>query len=186
MVPCAQALFCQVPANHVLNMFDVSNIWHVPLLLEAQGAHQSVCNILKLGGYDNMNLTGAPPRALSPAGQAAPGGSRAEPALHAGWRTTLAERWDGLAIGLKIAMVGKYTGLSDAYLSVLKALQHACLAINRKLEVQWIEASDLEDPGKARSPAPAPPCAARHAARHARGLERPAVPPLAGRGVQGA
>ena len=45
-------------------------------------------------------------------------------------------------------MVGKYTGLSDAYLSVLKALQHACLAINRKLEVQWIEASDLEDPGK--------------------------------------
>ena len=66
----------------------------------------------------------------------------------AGWRTTLAERWDGLAVKLKIAMVGKYTGLSDAYLSVLKALQHACLAINRKLEVQWIEASDLEDPGK--------------------------------------
>ena len=83
--------------------------------------------------------------------QACAGGSRAQPAMRAGWRTTLAERWDGLAIGLKIAMVGKYTGLSDAYLSVLKALQHACLAINRKLEVQWIEASDLEDPGKARS-----------------------------------
>ena len=64
-------------------------------------------------------------------------------------------------------MVGKYTGLSDAYLSVLKALQHACLAINRKLEVQWIEAGDLEDPGKARSPAPAPPRAAWHAAGHA-------------------
>ncbi|KAK9835134.1 hypothetical protein WJX81_000361 [Elliptochloris bilobata] len=116
------ALFCQVPANHVLNMFDVSNIWHVPLVLEAQGAHESVCNILRLGGSSNMNLTG--------------------------WRTTLAERWDGLAVSLKIAMVGKYTGLSDAYLSVLKALQHACLAINRRLEVQWIEASDLEDPGK--------------------------------------
>ncbi len=57
--PRLQALFCQVPPNHVLNMFDVSNIWHVPLVLEAQGAHVSVCNILKLGGYSNMNLTGA-------------------------------------------------------------------------------------------------------------------------------
>ena len=64
----------------MLNMFDVSNIWHVPLVLEAQGAHESVCNILKLGGYDNMNLTGAPPHALSPAGKAAPG---VRPAGHA-------------------------------------------------------------------------------------------------------
>ena len=41
-------------------------------------------------------------------------------------------------------MVGKYTGLSDAYLSVLKALQHACLSASRKLEVLWVEASYLE------------------------------------------
>ena len=45
---------------------------------------------------------------------------------------------------VRIAMVGKYTGLSDAYLSVLKALQHACLAVNRKLEVHWVDASHLE------------------------------------------
>ncbi len=94
--------------------------------------------------------------------------------VRAGWRTTLAERWDGLAVGLKIAMVGKYTGLSDAYLSVLKALQHACLAINRKLDVQWIEAGDLEDPGKARPglgrPARRPP--ARACARRAAGGRR--------------
>ena len=49
---------------------------------------------------------------------------------------------------MKIAMVGKYTGLSDAYLSVLKALQHACLAVNRKLEVHWVEASHLEPAAK--------------------------------------
>ena len=35
-----------------------------------------------------------------------------------------------------IAMVGKYTDLSDAYLSVTKALQHACMAANRKLKVR--------------------------------------------------
>lgn len=46
---------------------------------------------------------------------------------------------------VSIAMVGKYTGLSDAYLSVLKALQHACLSANRKLDVQWVEASHLEE-----------------------------------------
>ena len=45
-------------------------------------------------------------------------------------------------------MVGKYTGLSDAYLSVIKALQHACLACSRKLVIDWIDAQHLE---KARS-----------------------------------
>ena len=34
-----------------------------------------------------------------------------------------------------IAIIGKYTGLSDAYLSVIKSLQHACLAANRKLAI---------------------------------------------------
>ena len=41
-------------------------------------------------------------------------------------------------------MVGKYTNLSDAYLSVIKSLQHACLAANQKLEILWVEASHLE------------------------------------------
>ena len=40
-----------------------------------------------------------------------------------------------LLVQVKIAMVGKYTDLADAYLSVTKALQHACLATNRKLKV---------------------------------------------------
>ncbi|MGV7462484.1 glutamine amidotransferase-related protein, partial [Mycobacterium kansasii] len=44
-----------------------------------------------------------------------------------------------------IAMVGKYTGLSDSYLSVLKALLHASVACHRKLIVDWVPASDLED-----------------------------------------
>ena len=35
-------------------------------------------------------------------------------------------------------------GLSDAYLSVIKALQHACLAASRKLDISWVEASNLE------------------------------------------
>ena len=44
---------------------------------------------------------------------------------------------------VRIAMVGKYTGLSDSYLSVSKSLQHAAMAVNRKLAIDWIEATDL-------------------------------------------
>jgi CTP synthase len=66
-----QALFCQVPAKHVLNMHDVQNIWHVPLVLEDQGAHQSICSALNLGGASTMQL--------------------------GFWRSGLAERWDNLA-----------------------------------------------------------------------------------------
>uniref|UniRef100_A0A2P2JMU5 CTP synthase (glutamine hydrolyzing) n=2 Tax=Rhizophora mucronata TaxID=61149 RepID=A0A2P2JMU5_RHIMU len=42
-------------------------------------------------------------------------------------------------------MVGKYTGLSDSYLSVLKALLHASVACRQKLIVEWVPACDLED-----------------------------------------
>ena len=63
----------------------------------------------------------------------------------------LADKWDGLSNAVRIAMVGKYTGLSDAYLSVLKALQHACLAANHKLDILWVEASHLEDAAKVQS-----------------------------------
>jgi CTP synthase len=64
------------------------------------------------------------------------------------WRT-MAHRLDELTEEVNIAMVGKYTDLSDAYLSVIKSLQHAALAVERKLNIDWIEASDLEDANNA-------------------------------------
>ena len=42
-----------------------------------------------------------------------------------------------------IALVGKYTGLQDSYLSVFKSLKHSSIEANRKLEIVWIEAQDL-------------------------------------------
>ena len=48
-----------------------------------------------------------------------------------------------------IAVVGKYTGLSDAYLSIIKAMKHASIAAGRKLNIQWVEATELEtNPGE--------------------------------------
>ena len=55
---------------------------------------------------------------------------------------------DTLTEEVSIAMVGKYTELSDAYLSVIKSLQHAAMEVNRKLKINWIEASHLENSWK--------------------------------------
>jgi CTP synthase len=45
---------------------------------------------------------------------------------------------------IHIAMVGKYTGLGDSYLSVVKALEHASIEIERRVTIDWVEATDLE------------------------------------------
>ncbi|XP_059074527.1 uncharacterized protein LOC131027416 isoform X1 [Cryptomeria japonica] len=111
--------FCHVPAGHILNIYDVSNIWHVPLLLRDQKAHDAILKDLDL---------------LSVA---------KTPCLEE-W-TARAAQSDTLTNPVRIAMVGKYTGLSDAYVSVVKALQHASIKCKRKLTIEWIAASDLED-----------------------------------------
>uniref|UniRef100_A0A8C2DA42 CTP synthase n=1 Tax=Cyprinus carpio TaxID=7962 RepID=A0A8C2DA42_CYPCA len=51
---------------------------------------------------------------------------------------------DRLLEQTSIALVGKYTKLSDSYASVIKALEHSALAINYKLEVKYIDSADLE------------------------------------------
>ena len=116
------ALFCHVPVGQVLTMHDVSNIWRVPLMMQEQGAASTICTILGLGNADKINTRD--------------------------WKVNLADKWDSLTQEVVIAMVGKYTDLSDAYLSVIKALQHACVAASRKLKIEWIEAGALEDAAK--------------------------------------
>ncbi|KAG0538722.1 hypothetical protein BDA96_03G261000 [Sorghum bicolor] len=114
--------FCHVPISNIVNLHDVTNIWHIPLLLRDQKAHEAILKVLELQ-YD-----GKVPR---------------EPEL-AKW-TKRATKFDKLKTPVKIAMVGKYTGLSDSYLSVIKALLHASVAMERKLVVEWVPSCDLED-----------------------------------------
>ncbi len=45
---------------------------------------------------------------------------------------------------------GKYTNLSDAHLSVIKSLQHACMEARVKLQLEWVEAANLEPETKER------------------------------------
>jgi CTP synthase len=90
----------------------------VPLMMMGQRAHVTICNHLGLPGYSNIDMVT--------------------------WKRDLADRWDSHSDHVRIAVIGKYTNLSDAYLSVIKALQHACLAVRRKLELVWVEAGDIE------------------------------------------
>ncbi|XP_002514371.2 CTP synthase [Ricinus communis] len=111
--------FCHVPAENIVTLYDVPNIWHIPLLLRDQKAHESILKVLNLLGF-----------------------ARAPDLQEWTARTKVC---DMLHDPVRIAMVGKYTGLSDSYLSVLKALLHASVACCRKLIVEWVAAGDLEE-----------------------------------------
>lgn len=115
-------MFCQVPATHVLSVHDVSNIYHVPLLLSNQGAARILMSKLQLmERFSDPNLNA--------------------------W-SLMAHRVDSFTRVCTIALVGKYTGLQDSYLSVIKALKHATMKCDCNLEIVWIEASELETEGR--------------------------------------
>uniref|UniRef100_A0A0D9Y092 CTP synthase n=1 Tax=Leersia perrieri TaxID=77586 RepID=A0A0D9Y092_9ORYZ len=111
--------FCHVPVENILNIHDVPNLWHVPLILRNQKVHEAIIKQL------NLARSAGPPDLLD-------------------W-TQMAESYDDLKNSVKIALVGKYTNLTDSYLSVVKALLHASVACSLKPSIQWIAASDLED-----------------------------------------
>ncbi|QCD81417.1 CTP synthase [Vigna unguiculata] len=110
--------FCLIPAENIITLYDVPNIWHIPLLLRDQKAHEAMFKVLNIHGVTK------------------------EPNLEE-W-TCRAESSDLLHEPVRIALVGKYTCLSDSYLSVLKALLHASVDCKKKLVVDWIPATNLE------------------------------------------
>jgi hypothetical protein len=61
-------------------------------------------------------------------------------------------RHDRLFESVTIALVGKYTNLKDSYISVIKSLEHASLRCKRKLDLHWVDSSDLESETLTSSP----------------------------------
>jgi len=131
------SLFCHVAPESVVGVHDVSNIYRVPLLLHQQGLPQLVINRLQLTPVHSVPTT--------------PAGRRESSAIIPPWLADwneLANRIDRMHENpldpIRIAMIGKYTGLTDSYLSVVKAIEHASLEINRRFVIDWIEATNLE------------------------------------------
>lgn len=123
-------MFCHVGPDQVIAIHDVNSTYHVPLLLKEQKMMKYLCQKLSL---DIKNLS---PKALE----------KGEHLLNR-WRL-LTSSQDKAFETVTIALVGKYTNLKDSYLSVIKSLEHASMRCNRKLKIEWVESSDLEESSK--------------------------------------
>jgi len=112
------AAFCHVGTEAVVSAHDVSNLYQIPISLYEQSVLNKVSSHLGFEVPDSLPLLDE-------------------------WGA-MADKVDQLEKEVNIAMVGKYTGLSDSYLSVIKALQHSAFAVDRKLVIDWIESTDLD------------------------------------------
>ncbi|MFM1812206.1 MAG: hypothetical protein RLZZ336_1144 [Cyanobacteriota bacterium] len=111
--------FCGVPTRGVIQALDADSIYAVPLAMEREGLCREVLDVLRLDDHDSDM---------------------------ASWAQLVARlRNPGPAV--KVALVGKYVQLNDAYLSVVEALRHACIARDACLDLHWICAEQIETQG---------------------------------------
>ncbi|MFM9084457.1 MAG: CTP synthase, partial [Actinomycetota bacterium] len=109
------SLMCDVDTNAVINAADARNIYELPLILHEEGLDGVVCDVLRLDG---------------------------EPDLTA-WEA-LVNRVDESVKPVRIGLIGKYVDLQDAYLSVVESLKHAGFHHGAKVEIDWIQAEEVE------------------------------------------
>jgi len=109
------ALFCNVPVEGVISVPDVESIYEVPLLLDKQGLTDFLMKRFGSKRRDGLEKWAEFVNKIKNAG----------------------ERVD-------IGIVGKYTDLSDSYISIAEAFHHAGAYLGAKVNIKWIEAEDLE------------------------------------------
>jgi len=109
------ALFCNVPNNHVLQNLDVEYLYEAPLAMEKERLAQVACECLNLP-CPEPDLTD----------------------------------WEEMVEALRcptqdvtIALVGKYTQLHDAYISVVEALKHGGIAQRATVNIKWIDSETV-------------------------------------------
>ena len=109
------SLFCNVPSEQVIQNLDVDTLYEVPLAMEEEHLADIACKCL--------NLECPKPE--------------------------LAE-WENMVYSIKhlskevtVALVGKYTALHDAYISVVEALKHGGFAHNAQVNIKWIYSGDI-------------------------------------------
>ncbi|MBU1992399.1 MAG: CTP synthase [Patescibacteria group bacterium] len=114
------ALFCDVDEKAVIPALTVESIYEVPLNYQKYEITEQIAKALHLG--------------------------KVNPKMK-DWEN-LVKKIHNSKDPLKIAMVGKYTGLEDAYISVIESLKIACYHNNRKLKVVWVSSEKLEENDK--------------------------------------
>ena len=111
------ALFCSVPKEAVVECRDMKTIYEVPLALEAQNMCSVVLKMLYM--------------------------EEREPDLES-W-VELVNKIKNPSKNLRVAIAGKYTKLSDAYISVVESLKHAGYSNDASIEIKWINSEECMD-----------------------------------------
>ena len=111
------ALFCNVPNDHVLQNLDVEYLYEAPLAMEKENLAGVVCDSLHLDCPD--------------------------PDL-ADW-TQMVDNLRNPVQEVNISLVGKYTQLHDAYISVVEALKHGGIAERTTVNLNWVDSELLTE-----------------------------------------
>ena len=113
------ALFTNVPANAVISAYDADDLYKIPAMMHKQGFDDIVAKQL---GLD------LPPADLSE------------------WDAIVEAKQNPTA-EVDIAMVGKYMDLKDSYISLVEALQHGGIHTRTRVNIHFVDSTDLEDQG---------------------------------------
>jgi CTP synthase len=113
------ALFTNVQERAVISAYDVDDLYKIPAIMHAQGLGDIVAEQLKLD---------LPPANLSE------------------WQEIVEAKKNPVA-EVNIAMVGKYMGLRDAYISLSEALLHGGIHSGTRVNIHYVESQDIEDNG---------------------------------------
>ena len=111
--------FCGVPNRAVITALDADSIYAVPISLEEEGLCLEMLDVLNLTDHDSDMKS---------------------------W-VQLVHKLRNPGPAVKVALVGKYVQLNDAYLSVVEALRDACLTQDASLELSWVCAEQIETHG---------------------------------------
>lgn len=111
------ALFCNVPSSHVLQNLDVDVLYEAPLAMEKEHLGEVVCESLHL--------------------------PCPEPDLD-DWKA-MCEAWKNPKYSVTISLVGKYTALHDAYISVVEALKHGGVANSATVNINWVDSETVTE-----------------------------------------
>lgn len=111
------ALFCDIDREAVIEALDADTLYEVPLMLQQEGLDEIVVRHL---GLD------------------------AAPANMTEWEA-LVKRVKNLTHETRIAIVGKYVSLPDAYLSVAEALRHAGFESDSDIAIKWVDSEEVTE-----------------------------------------
>lgn len=111
------ALFCNVDEDSIIQNLDAESLYEIPIMLEKEGIAKVVCK--KLGIEDK------------------------KPDM-AEWLAML-EKEKNMDKKVRVALVGKYVELHDAYLSIVESLHHGGIATGADVEIAWINAEHLTE-----------------------------------------